>query len=105
MDAIKATVRNGRIEVDGPLDLPDGTELLVFPSTEAAGGRGEADDDDDWDDTPQGIADWLRWYDSLQPLIFTPEELEAWSEDRRARREWELAHADERAEKLQRLWE
>lgn len=29
MNAIKAIVRNGRIETDGPLELPDGTELWI----------------------------------------------------------------------------
>ena len=28
MSTIKAVVRNGRIETDEPLDLPEGTELL-----------------------------------------------------------------------------
>lgn len=60
--------------------------------------------EDDWDNTPEGIAAWLKWYDSLEPLIFTDEEREAWQQDRKARKEWELAHADERTEKLRRLW-
>src|SRR5712692_52079 len=29
MTTIKATIRNGRIEVDAPIDLPDGTELTI----------------------------------------------------------------------------
>jgi hypothetical protein len=29
MTTIKAIVRNGRIEVDEPIDLPDGTELRI----------------------------------------------------------------------------
>jgi hypothetical protein len=29
MNAIKAIVRNGRVEAEGPLDLPDGTELII----------------------------------------------------------------------------
>ena len=98
MDAIKAMVRNGRIETDGPLNLPDGTELLVL--------RSDAADsvEDDWDNTPQGIAAWLKWYDSLQPLIFTAEEKQAWNEDKKARKEWDLGHSDDRHEKLRRLW-
>ena len=95
MSAIKAMVRNGRIETDRPLDLPDGTELLVLrPQSE----------EDDWDNTPEGINAWLKWYDSLQPLVFTDGELETLKQDRMARKEWELTHADERAEKLRTLW-
>jgi hypothetical protein len=30
--------------------------------------------DDDWDNTPEEIAKWLKWYQSLQPLLFTEEE-------------------------------
>jgi hypothetical protein len=95
MHAIKAMVRNGRIETDEPLDVPDGTELLIV----------QRDVDDDWDNTPQGVGDWLKWYDSLQPLIFSAEERDALKADQQARKEWELAHADERAKKLQGLWE
>ena len=115
MNAIRAKVRGGRIEVDGPLDLPDGTEVLVFPAAghtadagapTGTGDDNDADDEDDgWDNSPEGIAAWLRWYDSLEPLIFTPEERAAWEADRAARKSWELGHAEERAAKLQRLWE
>ena len=54
--------------------------------------------------TSEEISAWLKWYDSLQPLILTQEERLAWDEDQSARRAWEQAHADERAEKLRRLW-
>jgi hypothetical protein len=77
---IKATVRNGRIEVETPLDLPDGTELLIPIShpSESLGLR-----DEDWSDTPEAIEEWIRWYDSLEPLEFNPEERSAWEKARR----------------------
>src|SRR5207245_1986199 len=34
-----------------------------------------------WSNSPEAIADWLKWYDSLEPLTLTPEEeadAEAW---------------------------
>lgn len=34
MNALKAHVENGRIVVDDPTDLPDGTELYVVPVDE-----------------------------------------------------------------------
>jgi hypothetical protein len=43
--------------------------------------RNKEDVEEGWDNSPEGIAPWLKWYDSLQPLIFTPEEeadTEAW---------------------------
>jgi hypothetical protein len=66
MNLIKATVRSGRLEVEQPINLPDGTELLIpLPdSPEQSGENG-------WDNSPEGIADWLKWYDSLEPLILT----------------------------------
>lgn len=99
MNPIKALVRNGRIETDEPLNLPDGTELLILRSMD-----GTSDKDDGWDNTPEGIAAWLKWYDSLQPLMFTVEERRALEDDRKARREWELSQFDEHGEKLRRLW-
>ncbi len=76
MNTIKATVRGGRLEVDQPINLPDGTELLI-PLPNGSDQNG----DDEWDNSPEGIANWLRWYESLEPLIRTPEEeadTEAW---------------------------
>jgi hypothetical protein len=43
--------------------------------------RNKEDVEEGWDNSPEGIASWLKWYDSLQPLIFTREEeadTEAW---------------------------
>jgi hypothetical protein len=37
--------------------------------------------DEDWSNSPEAVADWLAWYDSLEPLEFTSEErtdLAAW---------------------------
>jgi hypothetical protein len=102
MNTIKATVRGGRIETDEPLDLPDGTELLIpLPN----GTRDECNEDDDRDNSLEGIAAWLKWYDSLQPLLWTDEERAALDAERQARKEWEKAHFEERGEKLQRMWE
>jgi hypothetical protein len=42
MRAFKAHVENGRIVVDDPTDLPDGTELYVLPL-----GEGDELDDDE----------------------------------------------------------
>jgi hypothetical protein len=30
--------------------------------------------DEDWSNSPEAVADWLAWYDSLEPLEFTSEE-------------------------------
>jgi hypothetical protein len=75
MNTIKATVRGGRLEVAEPINLPDGTELdIPLPD------EGE-DIEPGWDNSPDGIAAWLKWYDSLEPLLRTgaeEAEAEAW---------------------------
>jgi hypothetical protein len=40
MTALKAHVRNGRIVVDDPIDLPDGAELQVYLYDATADGMG-----------------------------------------------------------------
>jgi hypothetical protein len=52
-------------------------------NTDEADGRGSDSDPE----TPEHIEDWLRWYRSLEPLEFTPEEeadLATWRQKRRA---------------------
>ena len=44
--------------------------MIREPSPEESIGAGE----EDWADTPEAVADWLRWYDSLEPLEMIPEE-------------------------------
>lgn len=102
MSAIKAIVKDGRIELQAPPDWPDGTEVTIHPqlAEDTFGIREE-----DWPETPDAIAEWLTWYDTLEPLIFTDEERVAWEANRQARKEWEKAHFNEHAEKLRRMWE
>lgn len=99
MDTIRGVVRNGRIETDDPLDLPEGTELLI-----PVPGR-STDDEDDWDNSPEDIAAWLAWADSLEPLIFTDAERAAWEADEQARKEWEKSHFESYAKELRRVCE
>lgn len=50
----------------GHLDLPEGTELHIpLPTTLV-----EANEDN----SPAGIAAWLRWYDTLKPLVRSSQE-------------------------------
>ncbi len=63
MNAIKATWKNGQVLLEGPANWPEGTPLLVEPLTreEFIGLREE-----DWPETPEAKAEWLKWYDSLE---------------------------------------
>lgn len=89
MKAIKGTYREGQVVLAAPADWPDGTEVIVepMPREQTLGIREE-----DWPDTPEAIAEWLKWYDSLEPLEFTPEEeaeIAAW---RQKNKEYTIAN-------------
>jgi hypothetical protein len=63
MTTITAIVRNGKLETAEPIDLPDGTELAV-PVPNGKHAMAE-----EWDTSPAGIAAWLKWSASLEPLL------------------------------------
>ncbi len=99
MTTIKAVVRDGRIELDERLDLPDGTVLRIpLPNGDLVV------DDDDAPRTPEEIERVLAAMDAMIPLQMTDEELAAWEADRHARREAEKATFFERADKLSAMW-
>ena len=73
---MKGTVRNGRVETDEPLQLPEGTPVLIS----VRNGKDE-NIEEGWDNSPESIAAWIKCIDSLQPWKVTPEEeadAEAW---------------------------
>jgi hypothetical protein len=75
MTTIRAVIRDRRIDIPAPSDLPDGTEVLLTIGANVTDEDGPQEDAEEvWDNSPESIAAWLKWYDSLQPLIFTPEE-------------------------------
>jgi hypothetical protein len=98
MTAIKAIVRNGKIEVREPLNLPDGTELTI-PIPDTAPILGVRDED--WSDSKEAIEAWIRWYDSLEPLEFTADELAAWKAARREQKEFELRDWESRSKSIE----
>ena len=97
MTSVKAVVRNGRIEVDQPLDLPDGTELtILIPEADGPGMR-----DDDWSARPDAIEAWIRWYDALEPVVWTREERAAWEAARHDQKQFEKAQWEDRSRRLE----
>jgi hypothetical protein len=102
MKSIHAVWKNGQIVPTQPVDWPDGTELAVEPLEQPIETDPEADllGDDD-----ASIARWLAWFDSLEPLSFTPEEEAAWQAARHERRDWEKSRFNERAERLKGIFE
>ena len=97
MKMIHAVWKNGQIVPTQPVDWPEGTALAVEPIEEllVTDPQGDLLGND-----PASIARWLAWFDSLEPLSFTPEEEAAWEAARRERRDWEKSRFDERAERL-----
>jgi hypothetical protein len=94
MITIKATIRNGRIELEEPLDLPEGTEVQIT-----------VPESDNEPMSPEEIDRILDAMDRMEPLQMSDAELAAWEGDRQARKEWEKAHFFAHAEKVRRMWE
>jgi hypothetical protein len=68
---VPGTFHEGRVVLETPVDWPEGAKVevvLVEPGERI--GLTESE----WSDTPEAIEEWIRWYDSLEPLQFTPEE-------------------------------
>jgi hypothetical protein len=98
MTTITAVVRNGRLEVDEPLNLPNGTVLQIPLPLDAEKAADEPM-------TPEEIQRVLAAMDQMEPLQMTDAELAAWEAERQARKDREKADFFKQAEKLQRMWE
>jgi hypothetical protein len=99
---VKGIVRNGRVEVEEPINLPDGSEVTI---TGYANGKFAGLPDNGDAMTPEEIAATLEAMDKIEPFDLTDEERAAWETERQAHKEWEKAHFVEHAEKLRRMWE
>ena len=69
---LKGVIRHGRVEVDEPIDLPDGTAVVLTPET--AG-------DEDGPASPAEITRVLAAMQQLQPLDIpaaVADDLDAW---------------------------
>ena len=99
MNAIKATVKGGRLELQVPPDWPDGTEVEIHP----VGPGGTVGNDGPM--TPDEIACVLAAMDKVEPFALTDAERAAIEADRQTRKEWEKAHFQEHGDKLLRSWE
>jgi hypothetical protein len=91
---IQAIVRNGQLELEGPLDLPDGT-VVTIPVPDSVAEE---------TDSPEEIERWIRWYDALEPLKFTDEDQARWDAIRKEDKEWELSQWEARSNMLENLF-
>jgi hypothetical protein len=83
MEAMLGVIRGGRVELDTPARLPDGTRVRVEP---ADGDQGFIREED-WPTTPEGIEALVRRMEGMEPLIFTPDEERRIADARAAVRE------------------
>jgi len=102
MILMRGVIRNGRVEVEGPINLPDGSEVTI---TGYPNGKFIGLPDNGGPMTPEEIAAALAAMDKIEPLEMTDEERAAWEAERQAQKEWEKAHFAGHAEKLRRTWE
>ena len=72
MDAIRAIIKGGRLELQVPPDWPDGTEVVIAPTQTPVEKIGI--DESEWRDDPASLADWKAWIKTFEPLEFSPEE-------------------------------
>jgi hypothetical protein len=102
MKTIRTVWRNGQIVPTQTVDWPEGTALSVGPVGETLVNDR---DSDLLGDDPASIARRLAWFDSLEPLCFTPDDEAAWQAARRDRRDWEKSQFNDRAERLKEMFE
>ncbi|NLX94548.1 MAG: hypothetical protein GXY83_00075 [Rhodopirellula sp.] len=95
---IRATVKDGRLDVDVPADWPDGTEVEVHPCER--GTQGDADAM-----SAEEIAQVLSAMDQMEPLEMTDAERAACEAEREARNRREKSQFAERAQGLRSAWE
>lgn len=76
MHAIKAVWTNGQIVPAGPVDWPEGSELLVeaiAPNRPKIGLT-----EDEWQDDAESIAAWTTAVEQIEPPTWAEDELEAY---------------------------
>ena len=99
---VKGVVREGRVEVQGPINLPDGTEVTITgPPRGGIAGL----PDEDRPPTTEEIAATLAAMDEIESIELSDEEQSIGEAERQARKEWEKAHFKEHADRLRRIWE
>jgi hypothetical protein len=97
-DAIRTTVREGRLELRVPSEWPEGAEVEIRRVDQNGSDEEQAMRADE-------IAATLAAMDRVQPFDLSDDEQAAIEADRRARKEWEIAHFQERAERIVESWE
>jgi hypothetical protein len=87
MSILTGVIRDGRVELDAPAPLPDGTRVLIEPAERGEGFIRE----DDWPTTPEEVEELVRRMETIEPIVLTPEDETRIAAARSAVREATLA--------------
>lgn len=90
MSAIRGTIQDGKVILDAPANLPNGTPVTVSVGG-AEGHVGIGIREEDWPTTQEDIAVLVAKMGQIQPFL-TPEEETAWHKARAEQKAWELAN-------------
>ena len=71
MTTLKATVRNGRIELDEPFDLPDRVEVEVTVLTPADSPTLRGMTEEEQGDTPETIDRWIATLEAIPAPVMS----------------------------------
>ncbi len=87
MNAVIATWTNGQIVPAGPVDWPEGSQLLVEPllSPENMGL-----DESQWRDDPESIADWIAAVERIEPMVWAEGERQEYERFREECRQFNI---------------
>jgi len=94
MTSVTTTVREGRIKVDEPTDLANGSqvEVMFHPKKAEVFGMSE----EEQGTTPEEIERWIATLEAIPAPVMSDADWSAWMTRRREDRERELSHEKER---------
>jgi hypothetical protein len=101
MSTIRGTIQDGKVVLDEPANLPDGTRVVLAVPGEEYVGVGMREED--WPTDEAGIAALVASMDQIQPFL-TPEDEERWRQALAEQKAWELANWDAHCKKIEDLF-
>lgn len=100
MHAIEGTWKNGQVVLSESANWPDGCRVMVEPLACPSADERLGLSEEDWPRTPEQMNDWLRWFDSIEPVEMSAEEEAEWQNAQKAVKEFSIANQKERIERL-----
>jgi hypothetical protein len=100
MPTLTTIVRSGRIKLDEPSDLPDGSTVEVTFRPAISNSTIHGMTEEEQGTTPEAIERWIALLESIPTPVLSDAEWSAWSARRKADREWELANEAAREARL-----